>query len=245
MTLLILLLIAHFLGDFALQSNAWVKDKKAKGIKSQGFWMHILTHAILLFLIGIFYPTAWWVLLIILIGHILIDGWKTTYLRQNHKNKLSNSSLFLIDQTLHLLLIFGAYFLYAPEFKERYWEFISSDNALWVMLGFIILGTPIATLMRVLLTPLSKQIKDDNSSLKNAGKVIGYLERFLVFIFVLLGQWGAIGFLITAKSVFRFGDLTETKNRQLTEYILIGTLLSFGIAILTGIIIKGLLSLNL
>jgi hypothetical protein len=45
-----------------------------------------------------------------------------------------------------------------------------------------------------------------------------------------------VGFLITAKSVFRFGNLKESKDRQLTEYILIGTLLSFGIAIITGII---------
>jgi hypothetical protein len=46
-----------------------------------------------------------------------------------------------------------------------------------------------------------------------------------------------IGFLLAAKSVFRFGDLTRAKNRKLTEYILIGTLLSFLIAIATGLIV--------
>jgi len=51
------------------------------------------------------------------------------------------------------------------------------------------------------------------------------------------GHWEAIGFLIAAKSVFRFGDLKESKERKLTEYILIGTLLSFGIAMITGIIV--------
>jgi hypothetical protein len=51
-----------------------------------------------------------------------------------------------------------------------------------------------------------------------------------------LGRWEAIGFLIAAKSVFRFGDLKDSRNRKLTEYILIGTLLSFGIAIVTGIL---------
>jgi len=44
-----------------------------------------------------------------------------------------------------------------------------------------------------------------------------------------------VGFLLTAKSVFRFGDLKESKDRKLTEYILIGTLLSFGIAIIVGL----------
>ncbi|MDK2969458.1 MAG: hypothetical protein PWQ65_561, partial [Bacteroidota bacterium] len=43
--------------------------------------------------------------------------------------------------------------------------------------------------------------------------------------------------LVAAKSVFRFGDLKDSGNRKLTEYILIGTLLSFGIAIVTGMIV--------
>ena len=76
----------------------------------------------------------------------------------------------------------------------------------------------------------------ENDSLKNAGKYIGILERLFVFGFILLNQWQAIGLLITAKSVFRFSDLTKAKDRRLTEYILIGTLLSFGLAICMGLI---------
>jgi hypothetical protein len=53
-------------------------------------------------------------------------------------------------------------------------------------------------------------------------------------------NWQAIGFLIAAKSVFRFGDLSQSKDRKLTEYILIGTLLSFGIAITTGLVVVAL-----
>jgi len=75
-------------------------------------------------------------------------------------------------------------------------------------------------------------------SLKNAGQFIGILERLFVFAFILLNQWSAIGLLIAAKSVFRFGDLSRAKDRKLTEYILIGTLLSFGLAIATGLAYK-------
>ncbi|EPR73592.1 hypothetical protein ADIWIN_1622 [Winogradskyella psychrotolerans RS-3] len=82
---------------------------------------------------------------------------------------------------------------------------------------------------------ISKLTKD-NESLKDAGNYIGVLERLLVFVFVVLGHWEAVGFLITAKSVFRFGDLTASKERKLTEYILIGTLISFGIAIITSLL---------
>ncbi|HBQ55653.1 MAG TPA: DUF3307 domain-containing protein, partial [Porphyromonadaceae bacterium] len=91
--------------------------------------------------------------------------------------------------------------------------------------------------IQVLLTNWTKDIcLDKEKSLPNAGRYIGILERLLVFLFVVLGRWEAIGFLIAAKSVFRFGDLKDSRNRKLTEYILIGTLLSFGIAIVTGIL---------
>ena len=82
----------------------------------------------------------------------------------------------------------------------------------------------------------SNDLKDieDKESLKNAGKYIGILERLFVFIFVISGNWVGIGFLLAAKSVFRFGDLKESNDRKLTEYILIGTLLSIGIAMAIG-----------
>lgn len=77
-------------------------------------------------------------------------------------------------------------------------------------------------------------------SLVSAGKYIGILERLFVFTFVVTGNWDAIGFLLAAKSVFRFGDLKESKDKKLTEYILVGTLLSFSIAVAVGLIVQKL-----
>ena len=71
-------------------------------------------------------------------------------------------------------------------------------------------------------------------TLQNAGKWIGILERLMIFGFILLGKWEGIGFLLAAKSVFRFGDLKDARDMKLTEYVLIGTLLSFGMAMLLG-----------
>ena len=81
------------------------------------------------------------------------------------------------------------------------------------------------------------QLPEDNEedSLPKAGKYIGMLERLLVFGFIVLQQWAAIGWLIAAKSILRFSDLSRAKDRKLTEYVLIGTLLSFGLAIATGL----------
>lgn len=94
----------------------------------------------------------------------------------------------------------------------------------------------------IFLSLLLKQwnVKIKNQSLPNAGKWIGYLERLLILTFVLSGNFEGVGFLLAAKSVFRFGDLNKANDIQVTEYVLIGTLTSFAIAIMTGIIIKQL-----
>ncbi len=71
-------------------------------------------------------------------------------------------------------------------------------------------------------------------NIRNAGALIGNLERILTTIFVIIGQYEAIGFIIAAKSILRFKD-TDTDTAK-TEYVLAGTFLSFGIAIVCGLL---------
>ena len=56
----------------------------------------------------------------------------------------------------------------------------------------------------------------------------------LTLVFVLLGQYEAVGFIIAAKSLLRFAEGDKAKS----EYVLIGTLLSFSMAIFVGVAIK-------
>ena len=77
--------------------------------------------------------------------------------------------------------------------------------------------------------------------LVNAGRTIGQLERFLVLLFLLAGQPTAIGFLVAAKSIFRFGELRDTTNRMESEYIIIGTLASFAYALAIGMLAEAAL----
>lgn len=77
----------------------------------------------------------------------------------------------------------------------------------------------------------------NTQSLPNAGQWIGYIERILILTFVLVGSFEGVGFLLAAKSVFRFGELSKAKEIRTTEYVQIGTFASFTIAILTGIAI--------
>jgi hypothetical protein len=69
------------------------------------------------------------------------------------------------------------------------------------------------------------------------GRVIGLLERILIYFFVLNGQYGAVGFTLAAKGFTRFKEL---ENRSFAEYVLIGTLLSSGLAMLIAVAIRNL-----
>lgn len=74
----------------------------------------------------------------------------------------------------------------------------------------------------------------DDEGLTDGGRFIGYLERALILILVLAGQAGGVGFLIAAKSILRFGEIKDSSQRKMSEYIIIGTFMSFGWALLVG-----------
>ncbi len=59
------------------------------------------------------------------------------------------------------------------------------------------------------------------------GRIIGVLERLLVFLLVVQGEWGAVGLVVAAKSIVRFKDLEQ---RNFAEYYLVGTLTSLLLA---------------
>lgn len=109
-----------------------------------------------------------------------------------------------------------------------------------IAVAVLFLLHPASALIAQVLTPwLSHSDLQDEQSLKQAGRLIGFLERVLIFAFVVMGQWAAIGFLLAAKSIMRFND-TRSAKRPVSEYVLLGTLLSFGFAIATGLLVRGL-----
>jgi hypothetical protein len=70
------------------------------------------------------------------------------------------------------------------------------------------------------------------------GRAIGVLERALTLTLVLLGQYGALGLVVAAKSLARFKAL---ENRDFAEYFLIGTLASLLLALLGGVAMRALM----
>jgi len=78
--------------------------------------------------------------------------------------------------------------------------------------------------------------EEQGLGLASAGKWIGICERILILTFVLMQQYTAIGFLMTAKSILRFSE-KEANTQLKTEYVLVGTLVSFATSALIGVLI--------
>lgn len=226
------LLLAHLIGDFLVQPNRWVAHKEKKKAASKYLYAHVALH-FLVTMILLWDLSYWKIALIIMVSHYLVDIAKL-YIGPYFKNE---NIPFFIDQLLHIVV------LYCCAYFDNLWEhttYLFQELDWYLLTAIVFVSFPAAIIMGKLLEPMSVKLEMDHKSLPNAGKYIGVIERLFVLIFIILDHWEAIGLLITAKSVFRFNDLKESNSRKLTEYILIGTLISFGLAIITGVIYTSL-----
>jgi hypothetical protein len=229
MIVFVKLLLAHLIGDFILQPTSWVIDKETNKYCSIYLYLHTFLHFILAWvLVGklefVWFATG------LAVSHGFID-----FLKLNFQTSETKRIWFSVDQILHFLVIVAITLIYSNNQIDL--KFFG--NQFWIVFtGFILLTKPTSIIIKNIISIWTPESKTDDDSLQNAGNYIGILERLFVFCFILMGHFDAIGFLLAAKSIFRFGDLKEAKDRKLTEYVLIGTLLSFGIALLIGLLVK-------
>ncbi len=235
MILLVKLILAHLLGDFLLQPYKWVKAKEEKKLAAWQLYLHILIHLVLIMFLAFDAAFLKWAI-IIAAAHLIIDAGKVYLMTENTKRLY-----FFLDQSAHFLVIVFIWFIY--EGNTFHIQDINYTYILLLITAIYILTTPISIAIKYFIskwTPHDGK-KVDEESLAEAGKYIGILERLFVFGFIITNHWEAIGFLLAAKSIFRFGDLKEAKDLKLTEYVLIGTLVSFGVAMLVGYVYNWLL----
>lgn len=233
MIIFIKLLLAHLLGDFLLQPTSWVLDKETKKHKSIFLYIHTFIHGILAWTVVGSIDFVWYALVLALF-HGFID-----YLKIYFQKTETKRTWFIIDQTLHLIVISCIFSFY----EKQSIDFSFFSGTFWIIVtGLLFLTKPTSVFLKNMISNWTPEnISENDSSLQNAGNYIGMLERLLIFCFILTNHFEAIGFLLAAKSIFRFGDLKEATDRKLTEYVLIGTLLSFGIAILIGLLAQYLI----
>jgi hypothetical protein len=237
--ILICLSAAHFLGDFVFQSDTDAARKKEPLI--------LFKHAFIVAATGYLFCGIWdlWQIpMVILLSHSLMDYMKA-------KSGEESVCAFLLDQGIHLAVITAIVILIVTT------EIIplNKTSTFWVgllgkeFLESLILASGLAVsikaggiLVGLAVKPFTDQLKNEKKpdcpgkavigrGFEKGGKIIGYLERAMIFLFMLTGQPGSIGFLIAAKSILRFGEIKEPRNRLEAEYIIIGTFMSFGYGI--------------
>ena len=226
-TLFLSLVLAHIIGDFYLQTDNCCKQKERRKFKSWFLYVHAMIISLLSWIMVPSCNFGLWVLLIA-VSHFAIDAIKI------HCSKGLWS--FVIDQLLHLGILIAISNIYEPA-KELPLQMIDSSDSFSIpllILAILLCMKPANILIKLILEKYQVGESESCNNIKNAGALIGNLERILTIVFVLLGQFEAIGFIVAAKSILRFKDTDTAK----TEYVLAGTFLSFGIAILCGLTVR-------
>lgn len=220
------MLTGHLIADFWLQPDTWVQHKRENGWKSKKLILHAGL-ASLLPVLFTFQLKLWWLFPVIFVVHFITDFFKS---------KIKDSiPVFLADQLLHIAVLW-VLAIYGTD------STISENLAsFWLYAaGFVLVTNPTGIFTGMFLNTVipnkNKRNKPDVSAW------IGILERILILIFILAGQFAAIGFLIASKSIFRFNDTREDGNKK-AEYFLLGTLISFTFAIVIGLLIKYLITI--
>ena len=134
MTFLLQLLLAHFIGDFFLQSYRWIIDKEKHKWRSVYLYLHCIIHGILVLLI----TTSWlyWKqAAFIAVTHCIIDGIKLQFQKEHTKR-----AWFFADQALHLAVI-GIVWKYTTGSMISI-AFLSNTKCLAILTGILVLLHP-------------------------------------------------------------------------------------------------------
>ena len=255
-----ILISVHLLADFLFQTSAY-SEKKRKKLKP------LLLHCFIYFIIFeiVLLPILQFKKLFLL-GVIFLDKFNQAKPEQAvdfsfdftklepffYQNKLEKSFpqrrlqiwIFSINQLIHFVILIGIYYIFnlANSVSNLYIKLQEYENFKTIILYisvFSIIFEPASVFIRKLFTSISpKTYPKTNLEELKAGNIIGKLERIIIAILLLNNQFGIMGFVLTAKSIARFKQM---ENKDFAEKYLIGTLTSFLIALISVLILKGLL----
>lgn len=241
-----LILLGHVIGDFYAQTDKMAEKKKES---TKYMLLHCLIYTIV---IGIgLYILDQRILEVLIIScfifacHLITDLLKRKYDRKFTKLEYA---IFLIDQLIHMIILFGTFYISKNCFCFQIDNNVminnkNINNYIVTALTVLVCWKPAAIFVALVFKIISKTIEQadeksnediDDEEIK-IGSWIGILEREIILILGLMGQFGAIGFVLTAKSLARFKQL---ENKSFAEKYLVGTLLSAFIAIVCIAICK-------
>ncbi|MCG6843518.1 DUF3307 domain-containing protein, partial [Fusobacterium nucleatum] len=219
-------------------------EKKRKMLKS------LLLHCFIYFIVFeiIFFilfqcEKAFILGLIISVLHFLIN-YTVNKLEKYFPKRRLQLLFFSLNQLIHIVMIVGMYYILNLEnlTNNLYTKLQTYEDFKIIVLYtfvFSIILDPASVFIRKLFTSISpKTYPKTNLEELKAGNIIGKLERIIIAILLLNNQFGIMGFVLTAKSIARFKQM---ENKDFAEKYLIGTLTSFLIALISVLILKGLL----
>jgi len=221
---LLLLLAAHLLADFALQPRRLLRRKHEPAF----LLAHVgIVTGVTALLLGGGPPGL---LVVLALAHLVMDAVKVHALPDT-------LWAFLTDQLVHLAALAGVAAVWPEAAANGLWRGLLDGPGwlqwlqAWMLITGLLLALPVGgVVIELALRPLTGALGSDDGperGLPGGGRLIGWGERGLVFVLFLTGAQTAIGFAIAAKSILRFGEISDSRHRRLAEYILIGTFASF------------------
>lgn len=196
--------------------------------------------------------------IIICASHLLIDNWKL-----QPRNELVHLLVVQTIHILIIGLLWSCISDFTLQQIKVFFSHIFTAKNMVIAVSYILICKPASVIIALALKKHTDSLSDSDTNkaienkdglenetnsinkdsstfdkkstgLLSAGAWIGYIERCLAISFIFMGQFAGIGFLVATKTIFRFGDLTKNKDMKLTEYMMLGTLLSYAIAIFVG-----------
>ena len=173
-----------------------------------------------------------------LVSHFVIDV-ASCYL--NKKEKIKHSLLFLLDQGVHIALLFAIY---------KFFDFTINLEDYILLIKILLMSLIIIMPASIFINNLFKDLfpNDEKGSIFDIGSIIGVLERAIVLVFACFDQFATIAIIITVKTWARSADLNnkstsnndtdKNKNGNFRDKYLLGTLTSLVIALIAFLIYK-------
>lgn len=229
--------IGHLLGDFYFQSDRVAREKTVK--KSMMVLHGIIYFLSLAVMAVLFLTAAEWgkaiaILMIVSMLHGMIDVFKG-YLEKGRRFA-DPYVWFLMDQFLHIGILYITVQIWGLQIAEdsliyRILGQQVPESLLLPMISGLICWKPASVFISGVFRsiPVTASMAEEDQEGAKIGSWIGILEREITLVLGLMHQFGAIGFVLAAKSLARYKQL---ENKAFAEKYLVGTLLSMMIAIL-------------
>lgn len=240
-TAFIILLFAHILGDFYFQTQKFA-DQKEKSLRKVLQHSIFYTSACLFVIIPVINKPLFIAAAFMSLTHLGIDTLKYLWLKRAKTDK-GTKATYIADQIAHLFFMFTAALFVAVRCDSlkvlprinKILTIIGIDKlqTLSLLLLILLIWKPANITIKKILSSYKPREDSESRPVSNAGSFIGLLERIIIVIFLSIGQYSAIGLVLTAKSIARYNKISEDK--EFAEYYLLGTLLSTIIAIISYI----------